>query len=206
MIGQTFGLLTVIERAPNARNGKSRWRCRCQCGGVTIAHGVDLRSGHSASCGCLQKQSVSQLTYKHGKKRTPEYSVWCNMKRRCLDPTNKRYFHYGARGIFVSPEWLHDFSKFLEDVGPRPSPLHQLDRIDNDGPYSKSNTRWSTPKEQSLNKQNTLKISLNGTIMPMDTVARQHNLNPATLYYRLKHNWPLEKALSTPPQPCRWRS
>lgn len=55
--------------------------------------------------------------------------------------------------------WLHDFAAFLEDVGPKPSPLHELDRYpNNDGNYEPGNVRWATPTEQSLNRRNNVRL------------------------------------------------
>jgi hypothetical protein len=47
-----FGLLVVEERVGADGSGHVRWRCRCDCGGEAVCRSVDLRRGHSTSCGC----------------------------------------------------------------------------------------------------------------------------------------------------------
>ena len=61
-LGQKFGRLTVIERAEPTPSGKSRWKCRCDCGNISYPHANKLRSGSTKSCGCLQKELASKRT------------------------------------------------------------------------------------------------------------------------------------------------
>ena len=59
-IGNTYGYLTVIERAENTKEGRAQWLCRCQCGNTTAVLGKHLRSGNTKSCGCYQKERAAQ--------------------------------------------------------------------------------------------------------------------------------------------------
>lgn len=45
LTGQRFGVLEVVERAPNAGSGNARWLVRCTtCEGTEIYEGIQLRS------------------------------------------------------------------------------------------------------------------------------------------------------------------
>lgn len=94
-----------------------------------------------------------RTNFKHGMINTPEYQAWSAMKDRCLNPKSSNYPRWGGRGIKVHPEWAGDFMAFYLDVGPRPTPKHSLDRIDNDGNYEPGNVRWATKKEQADNRR-----------------------------------------------------
>jgi hypothetical protein len=75
------------------------------------------------------------------------------MKDRCLNSAHRSYPGYGGRGIGVDPRWLESFAAFIADVGPRPSPRHSLDRVDNDRGYWPDNVRWATRSEQASNRR-----------------------------------------------------
>jgi len=87
----------------------------------------------------------------HGMTGTPEYAVWANLRNRCYYKNNNRYHRYGGRGITVCERWLHSFSAFYADMGPKPFKGAQIDRIDNDGNYEPTNCRWVTCAENRRN-------------------------------------------------------
>ena len=62
--GQTFGYLTVIERANNTSDGLAQWKCICKCGKEVTVRGSCLRNGHTQSCGCKQKETIRQIGLK----------------------------------------------------------------------------------------------------------------------------------------------
>lgn len=84
-----------------------------------------------------------------------EYQALTNAIHRCHNPDHSAFPNYGARGIQVCEAWRSKvgFYLFLEHVGQRPSPLHSLDRIDNDGHYEPGNVRWTDRKTQQNNRR-----------------------------------------------------
>lgn len=59
-MGQRFGRLTVIGRAPNTSEGQATWQCQCDCGVCKIVFGKLLRNGKTTSCGCYRRQRQSE--------------------------------------------------------------------------------------------------------------------------------------------------
>lgn len=60
LTGETFGRLTVQAEIDKRKWGNVVWLCRCDCGEIIEVKGANLRSGATKSCGCLQKERVSQ--------------------------------------------------------------------------------------------------------------------------------------------------
>ena len=54
LTGKTYGRLTVLEYIGNAK-----YKCKCECGKITIANTENLKRGHTKSCGCLK---INDLT------------------------------------------------------------------------------------------------------------------------------------------------
>lgn len=59
LVGQVFSHLTVLEKGPSI-NYKVRWKCICDCQDKTIIYVPTdkLISGHTRSCGCLNKNNL----------------------------------------------------------------------------------------------------------------------------------------------------
>lgn len=58
--GQKFNRLTVIKRVENNKHGNAMWLCQCDCGKILTVSGNSLRNSHTKSCGCLQKEVVTE--------------------------------------------------------------------------------------------------------------------------------------------------
>jgi hypothetical protein len=90
-------------------------------------------------------------------------------------------------------------------MGPRPSNIHQIDRINNNGNYSPKNCRWVTASENSNNRRNSRMITFNGKTLTATEWARKIGLNRGCIAKRIEKGWPLKKALTTPPTPRHLR-
>ncbi len=152
--GRTFGRWTVTDR-PAVRKLKSGWavECRCSCGNIRYVYQTSLLKGVSQSCGCLQKNVVSAIHGVHYLTKSPEYFSWGGAKQRCFNPNAPKFGSYGGRGITMCDRWANSFAAFYEDMGPKPTRGHSLDRIENDGNYEPGNCRWATRTEQQKNKR-----------------------------------------------------
>ena len=161
MIGKRFGHLTVLKRAVNAPDGSLQWLTQCDCGSTRVVKSDYLQS-EDPNCGCT-----------HALTKNPLYSIWFDMKRRCYNPKTPCYKNYGARGIKVCDRWLESFQNFYDDMHEGYEKGLQLDRKDNNGPYSPENCRWATPSENQRNKRNNHLIT---TALGEKTLAEQAEL------------------------------
>ena len=195
MVGQRFGLVTIIERAPNYRNA-ARWRYRCDCGNEGFATGGNLRQGFVQSCGCRGRDSKHGHTWKGGS--TPTYKSWRSMLGRCTNLNHHKYPFYGALGVKVCEQWL-SFTTFLADMGERPQDA-SIDRFpDRNGNYEPGNCRWATIIQQNNNKKTNVRIKWRGVEMTVAEAARTVGIvTGQEAAKRIKRGWSIEDALSRP--------
>lgn len=163
MPGSRFGRL-VLVRAIRRAGEETIWMCRCDCGAETEARRKKLSLGQRKSCGCIQKErsATAALARARPKRRAPRQLsslarelrlTWRMMLDRCLNPKAPNFANYGGRGIAVCERWRDSLETFATDVGPKPSPRHTLDRIENDGNYEPGNVRWATWEQQAASRR-----------------------------------------------------
>lgn len=152
------------------------------------------------------------LTTKHGLSRTVEYRVWQTMRLRCHVSTNPAFKDYGGRGITVCARWVNDVRAFVADVGPKPTPRHEIDRIDNNGGYwcgrsdcaecvaagRECNVRWATRTENCRNRRSNKRITYRGETKTMVEWTDVLGLNVAAVDKRIAAGWSIERAFEQP--------
>lgn len=163
-IGETFGRWEVIGE-PVIKGTRVAVPCRCQCGTErdVLVSSLRRKDRGNLSCGCWRRERTASIVGEtrwkdsHGRSKDPLYQLWKRVKRRCYEPTAHNYKWYGGRGIGVFEPWQDDAGAFIdwieENLGPRPSPVHSINRIDNDGDYEPGNLAWADPVEQARNRR-----------------------------------------------------
>lgn len=195
MVGRRFGRLTVVAFAPR-ETGPRYWHCICDCTRNKTVKGAHLRRGLTQSCG-YKKDQTSKARRTHGMSGTPEYSIWTNMKDRCLNKAGRSYKDWGGRGITICDEWRDSFEAFYADMGPRPGPEYELDRENNEGPYCKTNCRWTTLDVQLNNKRNNVNLTIDGITCTVAQWSRETDVTEQTIHKRLKRGWNAADAVFT---------
>jgi hypothetical protein len=129
-------------------------------------------------------------------------AIWREMRRRCSDPTNSHYAHYGGRGIKVCPAWAGDFEVFYTWARAAGyGPGLTLDRKDNDGDYAPANCRWATRAQQNLNYRRNVHLTAFGETKTIKEWAADPRcaVSEAALRLRVRRRgWDAELALTTP--------
>jgi hypothetical protein len=83
----------------------------------------------------------------------------------------------------MAKEWVNDFPSFLAHIGKRPSPLHTIDRINNDRGYVPGNVRWATRAEQSNNSRRCRMITFRGETLPLLAQCRKWGVKKPSLQW-----------------------
>jgi len=194
MPGQKIGECIFIEEVETTKRDRHA-KFLCQCGNEFIGHINRVVAGHTTSCGCgiirnkrQSKPIISQFR--------AEYNTWIHIKMRCLNPKNQDYKYYGGRGIKVCDRWLESFDNFLEDMGPRPSKKHSVDRKEVNGDYTPDNCKWATTKEQARNRRDNKWLTYKGETKLLTDWAKHLKISHTTLINRIKRGNPVDKIFS----------
>lgn len=206
---ETFGQFTTLGPVflMTVAQQKSRTSfqvCQCDCGNIVCIRRDYFTNKGIRSCGCAKNASgkypikVRKLPYDYLN------ATWHKIRERCRNKNHHAYAKYGGAGVSVCPEWdnLADgYTNFAEYMGPRPSPMHSIDRYpDRDGNYEPGNVRWATRKEQNRNRRSCRELTYNGKTQCVMAWSEEYQINHNTISNRLRRGWTVEEALTTPVQ------
>ncbi len=194
LVNYRFDRLIVIQINKICKDGNYDWLCQCDCGQQTIVRGNNLKNGHTRSCGCLKKETITKHGHCINQIKSITNTTWGNMIQRCNNPNHISYKNYGGRGIKVCKRWLK-FENFLEDMGEKSNGL-TIDRINNNGDYCKENCRWATTKQQSCNHRRNILFTIDGITKCLMDWCNELNLNYSTVYSRIYiYKWTFKEAI-----------
>jgi hypothetical protein len=194
-----YGRLTVLMVPMAKRKSNKMVRVRCECGTYRTVELGKLKSGHTKSCGCLQRERAREVNTTHGGTGTKLYNVWRHINWRCNDPNAKAYKNYGGRGIKNKFKSFEEFEEFAACSGYREDLT--IERIDNNGDYEPGNCRWATRAEQNRNTRANLDIThpvTGETLCAVDWSRRLGGKRSLVSTRIHKLGWSPERAITTP--------
>lgn len=178
LIGQKFNRLTVLEldhiehKYIPSKHGYSQrpyWKCKCDCGNITIVSSTSLKSGCVKSCGCYKLQRIREVKHK-----TNQYDLTSHEYGIGYTTNDNIVFYFDKNDYELIHDycWVNDGRYISTTVNNKTIRLHNLimpdvskekgiyvdhinrNRYDN----RRENLRYVTPTE---NAQNSSKSNLN---------------------------------------------
>lgn len=194
LIGDNIIFLSLTGKT---KRGDKTALFRCHCGNEFEAMVKKVKGFEKKNCGC---GIIKRIDRKLSHKETSEYNSWNGMKDRCNNPNSKDYHRYGAKGITVCDAWNNPetgFQAFLNDMGPKPSSKHTIDRKDGTKSYSPENCRWATYIEQNRNLSSNRQLTYKGKTMLRIEWVELLGINESTFdNYLIRHGNDMEAIIS----------
>ena len=116
--GQKFGKL--VAETYYTENGKTYWKCKCDCGNYTIVAANNLKNGHTQSCGCISgsigEENIAKLLRDNNIEFERE-KVFKDLPQRRFDfyiPSLNRIIEFDGKQHYQTCSWdasLEDFEK-----------------------------------------------------------------------------------------------
>lgn len=130
-VGVVYGRLTAVENAP--RTYQTMWRCKCECGVFVVVSGINLDTGHTKSCGCLDREGASQRLRERDKRGEENPRAKATKKKMgdayvsSSDIWYRRaagtYQRAKARGIPIAFNSAMEFAAFIKGIAPPVCPV-----------------------------------------------------------------------------------
>jgi len=188
LTGMQFGRLLVVSHDRSDCTNHTKWLCKCSCGEYKSIREDSLISGHTRSCGCIQKEHMAKLGNSkrtHGMTGTRLYTIWKLMKKRCKSPGDNRKYYFD-KGVSVCDEWDKNFCNFERwaiENGYKDDLT--LDRIDPDGDYCPENCRWASWIQQQNNRTNNVKYLVDGNLYTLSELCKHDRKVYASAYQKI---------------------
>lgn len=166
LIGEKFGRLTVIEEADSNIKYRRAWRCKCECGNTkyVIVSTGELKSGHTQSCGCLQKERASKSNKRYNRYEFKDDYVigYTNKDEQFIfdkddyDKIKNYCWHISENGYVMSHDKGKNIRFHVFIMGKKDGFV--IDHINqNKNDNRKSNLRYATKSQNGINTKKKMK-------------------------------------------------
>tara|TARA_R110000851_G_scaffold88070_15_gene192216 strand:- start:2614 stop:3246 length:633 start_codon:yes stop_codon:yes gene_type:complete len=134
------------------KSGRSVYLCSCDgCLGFFKRRSDYKDFKYCTSCS-NKERGIRRITHGDNNTNSRLHVSWSNMKRRCINPTDKEIISYRDKGISICSDWLNYslFKEWAMDNGYNDKLT--IDRVDNTKGYSPDNCRFANYSTQNANK------------------------------------------------------
>lgn len=128
-----------------------------------------------------------------------EWHIWYQMQYRIETEKHKYYLEVSVCDDWKGPS---GFEQWLEDLGPRPSDDHVLDRINKFGDYEPGNVEWTTKQESQSRQRRHLAEDSSKYL----NIARANGIKRYTYYRRLNAGWSYQDAATLDTSQVRYKN